>query len=140
MQETLIGHHGNTSTTHSPTASGLLEGADGVVSLYAVGQLIATVEGEAESLDFTVDRGKKIRAINWRFDSIRWSHYASLLILQGASLQQLVEPYLLLRAQQTPLYAPVPRAKRVSLAELIEVPEGMSRQELFTAFHQALPF
>ena len=139
MQETLIGHHGDTSTQGTSAATGILEGADGV-SLYSAGQLIATVEGEVESLDFTVDRGKKIRAINWRFDSIRWSHYASLLLLQGASLQQLVEPYLLLRAQQSPLYAPVPRAKRVSLAELIEVPEGMSRQELFTVFHQALPF
>lgn len=66
----------------------------------------------------------------WFIDELRLSHWASLLFLQGASMQQLVEPYVLLRASPRRAHDPVSGLLEVALAEILVAPEELSRVEL----------
>ncbi len=134
VQETQSGDHEGAGPGARREAQGLLESADGVARLFSFGELIATCYGAKKTrVDGVYEAGANHRIVwdCWRVDELCWSHKASLLFLQGSSMQQLVLPFLLLRAHPSPPYDPRPGAAGVVLAEVLTTPE-LNHQTLFS--------
>lgn len=66
----------------------------------------------------------------WKLKELEWSHSSGLLFLQGASIQQIVNPYMVLRARPRPVYAVRPGIDDVLLVDLLRAP-SMSQADLF---------
>lgn len=128
MQKIQSGDHESTRVAGADAAQGILEDPNGVVRIYSCGALVArgydykkTYISDIYSSD--VDTEYRIEWDRWSFSELRWSHKAALMFLQGLSMQQLVLPYLLLRARPMPPYYPRPGAHQVVLAQLHVVPD-----------------
>ena len=136
VQKTQSSDHQGTGPLDDGQAQGLLESANGVVRLISYGEHVASCFNSKKiyvSSIYSVPVDPKrpqgddvehhIEWSCWRFDEIRWKHKAALMFLQGSSMQQLVVPYLLLRARPMPPYDPWPGAYEVVMAELHVAPD-----------------
>lgn len=72
-----------------------------------------------------------IEWVRWIFPELFWSHTTGLLVLQGASLQQALPGWLVLRGDRMPAYSPTPGAVDVVLAELGDPPTDLTHRQLF---------
>jgi hypothetical protein len=66
--------------------------------------------------------------------SLSWSHRCGLLFLQGASIQQLLAPYVPLRATPRPVYAERPGLDNVLLIEVRRLEHDLKGIQLFAFF------
>ena len=127
MQTPQSGDYKGAGLLDGDKAQGILAGADGVVRIYSYTALIASCHDHKKSyLSGIYPVGDDEHHIEWdchRFSELRWSHRAALMFLQGSSMQQLVVPYLLLRANPMPPYDPRPGAREVVMAELHVAPD-----------------
>jgi hypothetical protein len=127
VQEVQPGDHVSTGAAGADAAHGILEDPNGVVRIYSCGTLIASGYDHKKTYISGIyspdDTEHHIEWDRWSFPELRWSHKAALMFLQGSSMQQLVMPYLLLRAHPMPPYDPRPGAHQVVLAELHVAPD-----------------
>jgi hypothetical protein len=73
----------------------------------------------------------RIEWCRWHFQQLYWTQKSALLYLQGGSLQQVLQPWLVLKADPRPFHDPCPGANNVVLAELFEPPAKLTQQQLF---------
>ena len=137
MQTPQSGDHEGAGLLDNEKAQGILESSDGVVRIYSCGELIAHCYDHRKSYISSIypegDNEHHIEWDCWRFGELRWSHKAALMFLQGSSMQQLVMPFLLLRAHPLPPYEPRPGAYSVVLAEIHVAPDPpLGHQTMFS--------
>lgn len=134
MQEVQPSNHESSRQTGADTAHRILAYPDGVVQIYGShGGLVA--RGFEHKLTLVAgEYGPSNHSIAWDcwyFGALHWEYKAAVLLLQGASMQQLLRPYLLLRADPIPPYSPWPGAYNVVLADVRDAPGGLSYIEMF---------
>lgn len=126
VQEIQPGDYEGAGGDRASTTQGILEDPDGVVRIYG-GGFIASCYGYSKThISGSYPCGEEEHHIEWdcwRFDELRWSHRAALMFLQGASMQRLVMPYLLLKAHPTLPYDPRLGAYQVVMAEVQVAPD-----------------
>jgi len=113
-------------------ASGILEDPDGVVHLRLFGgrELARADAFKRDHINGSYKLGQETYKIEWRrwcFKTLYWSHTTALLALQGASLQQLLPAWIVLRGVPRPSYDPLPGVNGVVLAEVFD--SQLPRQE-----------
>lgn len=135
MQEERPEDHSRAGGLPDSGAARILEGTDGVTLLSVMGRDIAysvTASSSIMSGLYQSPLGAyRIEWCRWFFDSLFWSHASALLLLQGGSLQQILQPWMVLRADPRPPHDPHPGADGVVLAELFETPAELTHQQLF---------
>lgn len=127
--------HEDPATGATPTAAGILEDPDGVTRLVFFGRELAHApEAKVSSLKGTYELDGEAYCLEWNrwtFPRLYWSHVTALLLLQGATFQQVLPGWLVLRGDLRPAPDPLPGADRVVLAEITEVPAGLTHRQLF---------
>lgn len=109
-------------------ASGLLEDPKGVVHLRRNGREAATLVTTTVTKDHTHEG---VTWNVWRAKRLYWSHTSGLLFLQGASLQLLLSPFLLLGGRPTRVADPRPGMHGVTLVDIVSAPPAATYSELF---------
>jgi hypothetical protein len=108
------------------SSTGILEDPDGVTRLTFLGRELAWAPAaKADIIKGTYKLGGEIFHIEWTrwsLPELYWTHTVALLLLQGASLQQVMPAWLVLRADRWPASCPTPGAANVVLAELRDPP------------------
>jgi len=70
--------------------------------------------------------------VTWSVPRLCLSHSHAMLMLQGASLGQLLgEAYVVLRGSKAPLYSVPPSLMDLCFAEVLKAPENTSRMQVF---------
>jgi hypothetical protein len=121
--------------TRPGATTGILAGPDRVVRLRFLGRDLAYATSYGASpikgtYEFKGER-YRIEWVRWSFPELYWLHTTALLALQGASLQQLLPGWLVLRGDRLPAYSPLPGATGVVLAELVDPPTDLTPRQLF---------
>ena len=132
VQETQHGDCSHTGATAGTRSEGILADPDGVTRLYFDNREVGVlVSPRADLINGHYKDGSiSIEWRRWRAEKLLLTSATALLFLSGATMQDLVEPYVLLHAQPRPSYDPNPGLEDVVLAEILSAPEGLSRFEL----------
>jgi hypothetical protein len=104
------------------------------------GNVVATMHGPSSVVGpggvYSKDR---FSAKLHRYDSLQWRHTPALLLLQGATVQEVLgTDWIVLDAQTLPCWNPSPGAHNVTVAQILENPGQLSPQHLFLEIRQAL--
>lgn len=127
MQTLHDADHTGTRARVSTSPGRFLEDSDGVVRRYWGDRLIAKLYSCTHD-----DRvSSEVSWRRWSATRLVWSQNSALLFLQGASLQQLLSPLLILYGLPVPITEPEPGMVDVVLAEVHEVPDSLTYPELF---------
>jgi len=108
------------TSTDSDGATGILEDSNGVMTLICNGKRVARCRGVKRELrvDTVTLRGGQ-HALEWELieiESLTLDVVSALMRCQGASLQRLLDPCVLLFAHPRPHYSSQPGANQVFLA------------------------
>ena len=137
------------TSTNSDGATGVLEDSHRVVRLICAGTAVAKIrkgQATARSDTFLSRSLKQNVQVEWTLveGSLDWERIPALKRLQGASMQMLLEPCILLSADPRKEYSPTPGADRVLLAIISKLEPEVPRLELFAELlqrvHDRLPF
>lgn len=135
MQEVQDGDRRGSAGSSSGPASGLLESPDGVARLYRGGNVIAKCYGvRSDYLEgaYVLEGGcYQLEWRRWTANRLVWTQPTALLFLQGATLQQLVSPFLLLAGSPRHAASPEPGMDHVVLAELYASSSDLNYPQLF---------
>lgn len=121
-------HHGGASGTSASGASGILENTNGVTVLTRAHVPIAVCDA---GMVYKTSKDRRFKT--YQIPALSWTHNSGLLLLQGASLQQLLQPFFIIRIDPRPIYAPRPGADRVVLVSLFDQKwnKDKSREEIY---------
>jgi hypothetical protein len=140
MQETLDGRDGSASQPADSGACGVLEDPfriDIIRDAKSVAYLIDPIQNT--DLAKGVYAKDRFRARLYRYQRLVWQQTASILLLQGASVQDVLgAEWIVVEGQPCPVYYPVPGMIDVTLALVLENLGQLSAQHLFLELRQAL--
>ena len=117
VQEAPTCHHVGTPTTDTRGTKGILEGPNRIGILHGSSTAIGVCQGAVLVFHDDIIEGLSVIWSEWRLKYVLLTHAATMLYLQGATLQQVFSPFILLRASKRPDYHPVPGADDVVLAQ-----------------------
>lgn len=126
---------GDLVSTHAAGGSrpeGILEDPDGVTRLYFDGREVGRLGHHRVDVVRGLYKNNTV-SIEWRrwlIDELLLTPVTAILFLNGATMQELVLPYVLLRARASAPYDSIPRLYEVALAEILSAPEELSRFDL----------
>lgn len=120
MQETqhVDDHEAPHGTAAHPEASGLLEDSERVELFHGATHVAQLVAVKRE--DFS-DEETAFALYSAR--TLLWSHPAALFFLQGASIQQILQPFIVVRCSPRPIYSPRPGLDDVGLVQVARGPQ-----------------
>ena len=135
MQEEQADDHLDTGGTNAGGAARILEGPDRVTTLTVMNREIAFSSSARSSLMSGLYQSElgafRIEWRRWYFCQLYWTQKSALLFLQGGTLQRVLDPWLVLKADPRALHDPCPGANNVVLAELFDQPSKLTHQQLF---------
>jgi hypothetical protein len=150
MQEVHTAGSDDTTTDGTGTWTGVLENPNGVMQLMCAGVVVAKSRRGHSHLPrsdtFMSSSLKQEVHVTWSLVELDldWERIPALKRLQGASMQQLLEPCVLLFADPRKEHVPQPGADRVLLAIIDKIEPEVPRLELFSELLQRvrhhLPF
>jgi hypothetical protein len=136
MQATPSTRTTSPTSTDPDRTTGILEDSHGVVHLICSGVQVAKVrkgQATARSDTFLSRSLKQEVQVVWTLveGSLDWERIPALKRLQGASMQMLLEPCILLSADPRKEYAPISGADGVRFAIISKLEPEVPRLELF---------
>ena len=135
MQASQDGDRGGPDGTEPGPAEGFLENPDGVVRLYRGGSVVAKCYGVRDDYfegTYLLDGGAyQVEWRRWNVSRLVWSQPSALLFLQGATLQQLLQPLLILAGTPRPSSSPEPGMDGLVLAEVCASSSDLTYPQLF---------
>lgn len=85
----------------------------------------------------TIREIHKATWVLWCYDELWWSHFGGLLLLQGATHQQILgERIILLSGDPLPVSSPRLGLQNVTVAGMLEAPDEWSAKDIFMAIHE----
>lgn len=130
MQE--IQHTGSnqgTAPTTAYKATGFSQDTDGLIRLRVGGVVYGRIPTR-NGVTVTRKSAEGVEWLHWRMPALNWSHTAALLLLEGASISQLIgRNFALIGAKHRPPYAPVPGIDEPDFIEIINTPEGVTLED-----------
>lgn len=134
MQTTQDGGGQNSGGDSGVPKNGILEDSD-IVRIFRHGRLVCRCFGtSSQTLVGHYAVGEEHVEVEWTRWSIRglyWAYAPAMLFLQGASLQSLIEPFLILDGELRSVSDPSPGMRNVVLAEVRKAPPHITYPQMF---------
>lgn len=118
-----------TAPTTACKATGFSQDTDGVTRLRVGGVVFGTVPSRSGAT-FVRKSADGVEWFHWRMPALNWSHTAALMLLEGASISQLIgRNFSLIGAKHRPVHASVPGVDEPDFVEILKAPDGVTFEE-----------